>query len=420
VKVKAVSQPVPGEGREQQECQEASAMAASEEPVVTGDEVEEDLSNSDICTKYREAGKIANLALEGVVSQVVAGATIVSLCKFGDEVITRSVASIYRSKKVDKGIAFPTCVSVNECVCHNSPIESEGDQHPPLDKGDIVKIDLGVHVDGFIAVVGHTVQVGAAPSPEAPIGEDLGNLMHAGHVCSEVATKLIRPGNTNQQVTQAWAKVAENFKVNLVQGTLSHQMKRYVIDGNKVIILREELENKVDDFTFEVNEVYAVDIALSTGDGKPKESELRTTVFKRAVDKSYRLKMRASRYLFNEVNSKFPTLPFTLRAFEDEKMARMGVVECQKHELVTSYPVLFEREGDKIVHFKFTLLLLPSGTTRITGLPFDATHFATENAPEEEIQQIMALSSKKKKNKKKKKKGGAAEAGSKDEAEGSE
>lgn len=384
--------------------------AASEEDPVVDNEAEEDLSNSDICTKYREAGKIANLALEGVVSQVAVGASIVNLCKFGDEVITRSVASIFRSKKVDKGVAFPTCISVNECVCHNSPIESEGDQHPPLQEGDVVKIDLGVHVDGFIAVVGHTVTVGVAPSPEAPIGDELGNLMHAGHVCSEVATKLIRPGNTNQQVTQAWAKVADNFKVNLVQGTLSHQMKRYVIDGNKVIILKEELENKVDDFTFELNEVYAVDIAVSTGDGKPRESELRTTVFKRAVDKNYRLKMRASRYLFNEVNSKFPTLPFTLRAFEDEKQARMGVVECQKHELVTPYPVLYEREGDKIVHFKFTLLLLPSGTVRITGMPFEASHFTTENAPEEEIQQIMALSSKTKKNKKKKKKKAAGEA----------
>lgn len=40
---------------------------------------------------------------------------------------------------------------------------------------------------------------------------------------------------------------------------------------------------------------------MSTGDAKPKPSEMRTTVFKRAVDKTYRLKMKASRYLFNEV-----------------------------------------------------------------------------------------------------------------------
>jgi curved DNA binding protein len=349
-----------------------------------------------------------------VITQVQAGASVVELCKFGDEIVTRSCAGIYRAKKegqtIDKGVAFPTCVSVNEVVCHNSPLQSEADQQPALKDGDVVKIDLGVHVDGFVAVVGHTLRVGAAPTVEAPLSDEYANLMQAAHVCSEVATKLIRPGNSNQQLTQAWAKIAENFKVNLVQGIMTHQMKRYVIEGNKKVLLREEVDQKVDDETFEVNEVYGVDIALSTGDGKPKESEMRTTVFKRAVENSYRLKMRASRYLFNEVNAKFPTLPFTLRAFDDEKQARMGVVECQKHELVTPYPVLLEREGSIVVHFKFTVLLLPSGTSRVTGLPFEPAHYTTENTADEDIQAILALSSKKKKKKNKKKKEGEAEA----------
>lgn len=45
------------------------------------------------------------------------------------------------------------------------------------------------------------------------------------------------------------------------------------------------------------------------------------------------------RYVFNEMNHRFPTLPFTLRALEDEKQARMGVVECLKHDLLHPYPV---------------------------------------------------------------------------------
>lgn len=49
--------------------------------------VVEDLSNSDVTTKYQEASKIANLALQGVVQQCVAGARINDLCKFGDTVI---------------------------------------------------------------------------------------------------------------------------------------------------------------------------------------------------------------------------------------------------------------------------------------------------------------------------------------------
>ena len=37
---------------------------------------------------------------------------------------------------------------MNEVVCHNSPLESEADTNPPLEEGDVIKIDLGVHVDG--------------------------------------------------------------------------------------------------------------------------------------------------------------------------------------------------------------------------------------------------------------------------------
>ncbi|CAN0156857.1 unnamed protein product, partial [Phaeothamnion confervicola] len=167
------------------------------------------------------------------------------------------------------------------------------------------------------------------------------------------------------QVTEALKKVAESYGVNLMMGTSMQQLKRYVIDGSKQVAVRTEIDQKVEECTFEPHEVYAIDVAVSSGEGKPREAETRTTVFKRAVDKTYRLKMKASRYLFNEVNARFPTLPFCLRAMDDEKQARMGVVECVKHELMQPYPVMYERAGDIVAHFKFTVLLLPSGTTKV-------------------------------------------------------
>jgi hypothetical protein len=41
--------------------------------------------------------------------------------------------------------------------------------------------------------------------------------------------------------------------------------------------------------------------------------EKQTTVYKRAVDKNYHLKMKASRFIFSEINTKFPIMPFTAR-----------------------------------------------------------------------------------------------------------
>jgi len=268
----------------------------------------------------------------------------------------------------------------------------------------MVKLDVGCYVDGYIAVVAHTVVCGQQPTADQPISGPQADVLHAAHVACEVAQKLLRPGNTNSQVTKAINEVASDFGVSACTGVLSHRMKRFVIDGNKAIILREEAEQRVEDSCFELNEVYSLDIVMSTGDGKPKEMQSRTTIFKRSVDKNYMLKMRSSRTLFNEVNAKFPALPFTLRALEDERQARMGVVECLKHELIHPFPVLFEKKGDYVAQFKLTVLILPSGPTRITGVKsFEADSVKTEKTLSHGVSAIMSLASKKRKKKNKKK-----------------
>lgn len=79
-------------------------------------------------------------------------------------------------------------------------------------------------------------------------------------------------------------------------------------------------EQGVDENSFTDNEVYAIDILVSTGEGKPKIlDEKETTVYKRALDREYQLKMKTSRALFSEINRKYPALPFTLRAIEDQR-----------------------------------------------------------------------------------------------------
>lgn len=72
----------------------------------------------------------------------------------------------------------------------------------------------------------------------------------------------------NQDVTEAIQKVAAAYDCRIVEGVLSHQMKQFVIDGNKVVLNVTSPEMRVDDAEFEENEVYAIDIVTTTGDGK--------------------------------------------------------------------------------------------------------------------------------------------------------
>eukprot|EP00921_Rhytidocystis_pertsovi_P022634 GHVQ01036131.1.p1 GENE.GHVQ01036131.1~~GHVQ01036131.1.p1 ORF type:complete len:413 (-),score=77.29 GHVQ01036131.1:167-1405(-) len=326
-----------------------------------------DLSDTNVTTKYRTAGKILNQALEAVMKKCEEGVDILQLCSVGDSIITEETTKVYNKKengeKVDKGIAFPTCISVNEICGHFSPLPNES---VALKAGDLVKIDMGCHIDGYVCVGGHSIVLPI----DSKITGRKADLMRAAWTAGEAALRLVKVGNTNTQVTKAIEQSCEQFKCNPVLGVRSHQMKRFIIEGNQCVASKDSLDERVEEFEFGLNEVYGIDIVVSTGEGKPKETDNRTTVYRRAVETKYQLKTQLARQFIGEVNKRFPTLPFTIRAIEDERACRLGVMECMRHELLQPYPVMSEKQGEFVVQFKFTVLLLPGGTKKITGLAF--------------------------------------------------
>jgi len=383
------------------EEEEESRMSADEmeEETSEGEEQEEEdtsLKNQDVLTKYRTSAEAVNKAMNAVLAEIKTGKNVLELCNLGDKVITDEIAKVYTKGKIEKGVAFPTCISVNNCLGHFSPLSGDT---TTLAEGDVVKIDMGAHIDGYISTAGHTVV--ATANPATPTTGRKADIICAAHIASEIVLRLMKPGKKNTDVTEAIKKVAEQFKVESMEGVLSHQMKRYVIDGNKVIINKQTVDQKVDEFEFEDYEVYSVDIVMSTGEGKSRETETRTTIYKRAVDQNYLLKLKTSRYVFNEVNKRFPTLPFTLRSL-DEKQARLGITELINHGLVSAYPVLYEKPGEFVAQFKCTVLITPTGTVRLNSfqLPHVTSEFKLED---KELSDLLAKGTKRNPTKKKKK-----------------
>ena len=261
--------------------------------------------------------------------------------------------------------------------------------------GDIVKIDLGCHIDGYIAVAAHTVIVSETPDTEPTMegSQEMGNVAVAAYNAMLVAAKAIAAGAKNTDVTAAVERVAKSYGVTPIGSARMHQMKRYVLDGVKEIALREPTTEEIEkgeqlpECEFAQNEVYAVDVAMSTGDSNARPQALRTTVFKRNVEQQYQLKMKASRATLAEIDKRFPTLPFTLRHLEDVSKARLGLNECTAHGLLQPYPCLHDHSG-KVAHFKCTVLLLPSGTVKVTGLDMPS-YFKTTTEPDEETAKVL-------------------------------
>lgn len=359
------------------------------------------IANDLVVTKYKMAGEIANRVLAELINRTQVGVSALELCKIGDDMIVQETDKVYKKEKeMMKGIAFPTQANVNNCICHYAPLSSVQNDFV-LKDGDVVKLDLGVHVDGYIAVVAHTVILSEAKKSRAA------DALLAAHYCAEAALRLVKPGNENTKVTDVVTKISESFGCKAVEGMLSYQMEKDTIDGKKTIIQNptEKQRQEHEKCEFAVNEVYAIDMLISTGDGKSRDMDYRTTIYKREPDQVYQLKMKASRAVFSEVEKKFDSMCFNLRALDDEKKAKMGINECVNHGLITPFPVLFEKEDEVVAQFKFTTLLMPNGPMRITGLPFDPNNFESDHKIEdEEIQKILASSASRKSNKKKKKK----------------
>ncbi|XP_052329514.1 proliferation-associated protein 2G4a [Oncorhynchus keta] len=368
------------------------------------EEQEQTIAEDLVVTKYKMGGDIANQALRVVIEAAKSGVSVVNLCEKGDAHIMVETGKVFRKEKdLKKGIAFPTSVSVNNCVCHFSPLKSDPDY--TLKDGDLVKIDLGVHVDGFISNVAHSFVVGA--TKEAPVTGKKADVINAAYMCAEAALRLVKPGNQNSKVTEAWNKIAQSFKCTAIEGMLSHQLKQHIIDGEKTIIQNPTDQQRKDHekAEFEVHEVYAVDVLISTGEGKARDGGQRTTIYKRDPSKQYGLKMKTSRMFFSEVERRFDAMPFTLRAFEDEAKARLGVVECAKHELLQPFSVLNEKEGEFVAQFKFTVLLMANGPHRITSGPFEPELYKSEHEVQDaELRTLLQSSASRKTQKKKKKK----------------
>jgi len=376
-------------------------------------EEKEDLSNPNVVTKYKIAGEITNEVMKMVIEKCVDGASIIEVCEAADNMILEKAGTFYKKNKdLKKGIAFPTCISVNNVVGHFSPCPEKPkapDADDPaitaaLKTGDLVKIDLGAHMDGYAAVSAHSLVVGGAAE-----GKN-GDVLAAAQAAAELAHRMMKPGNKNTPITEMFSKVAEEFGVNVVHGVLSHVMNRHVIDGDKVILSKADEKNKVDEVEFEPNEVYCIDIVMSTGSGKPiNTSEHKPTVYKRIIDANYSLKMKASRAVFSHIKNNAPTFPFSIRSFPKDLSSRFGIKEMLNHNLVQAYPVLTEPDG-VTAQVKFTVLLAPGNTMRITNSEY-APHSSEKTLKDPELVKLMQTSTgkkKKKKNNKKKKKAPAA------------
>jgi len=349
---------------------------------------EKTTADPEVVNKYKSAGDIVNKTIHSLISDCKAGASVKALCEKGDKLIEQEAEKKYKNTKdIRKGIAFPTCLSVNNCICHFSP--SKNDPDYLLKEDDVVKIDLGAHIDGFIAVAAHTIVVGASAEKKATGRR--ADVILAAYWASQAALRLMKNGGGNYAVTEAVQKITDVYKCKPIEGMLSHQLKQHKIDGEKTIIQNPTAAQKKEHekCEFEQYDVFAMDVLVSTGEGQGKELDTKVSIYKK-TEENYLLKLKTSRNFFAEVKRKYANMPFNLRNFEEEAKAKMGVVECVSHKLIEPFQVLYEKNSEFVAQFKHTVILLPNGLQVVTGHPFDEAAYESEHKiPDGELKELV-------------------------------
>ncbi|EAU85629.2 proliferation-associated 2G4 [Coprinopsis cinerea okayama7 len=371
--------------------------AAAEKKQATGPSI----SEADL-TKYKTAAEIVHSVTKKLIALAVEGAKVIDLCVEGDKLVEEGTGAVYN--KSVKGVKISKVL-----VCRRASSRSDPQADQVLKKDDVVKIQLGAHIDGFASISAETIVVGADASN--PVTGRRADVIRAAWTAAEAAMRTVKVGNKNWSVTEIVGRSAAQWDCKPVEGMLSCEQTQNVIDGKKRIILNpsEGQKREFETATFAEGEVYGIDILVSTGeDGKARLEDTRTSIYQRDSAVTYQLKMKNSRAVFSEVQKKAGAFPFNIRILEDEKRSRMGLQEAVQHSLVKPYEVIYTPANTFVAGFHFTIALLPAGPLLLTQPPiwYSPDVVKTEkDLQDEEIKTLLTRNlreSKKKKNKAKK------------------
>lgn len=161
------------------------------------------------------------------------------------------------------------------------------------------------------------------------------------------------------KITQLLEKVVKSYDCNLVENTTSWLFERNEIEGKKKIVLAPG-EGHKGEGSPEIGEVWGVEMGVSLGSGKIKMLENRPTLHRRTTI-TYALKRPSSRQILSEIVKKFGTFPFSLRQLDDERVGKVGIVECVRSNVVRQYEVIADKDNAPVSRVFSTIGMVLQG-----------------------------------------------------------
>ena len=289
---------------------------------------------------YEKAGEIASKVRKNVVGQIKEEIEILKLVEFVEN----------ETIKLGGMPAFPCNVSVNEITAHYT---SPAHDKTKLKRGDLVKVDIGVHVDGYIADTAITVLV----------GED-GNrkMIEVAQDALESGISIIKPGAEVGKIGEVIEKTITDKGLKPVSNLTGHSMDRWILhSGLSIPNIKEENPHKIEE-----GDVLAIEPFVTDGVGRVVDTR-DVYIFRFLRDRP--LRMIHSRRLLDKIKRDYKNLPFAQRWFLDdfkEHHLRAAIKQLIDDRAIYPYHVLKEKSDAKVAQAEHTIIVEDDGCRVIT------------------------------------------------------
>jgi methionyl aminopeptidase len=288
---------------------------------------------TEILQNYRRAGQILSLVLAEARPRVELGASLLDVANFVEDAI--------RSKGAKP--AFPCNISLDRNAAHYTP--------SPLDTArfgeNMVKLDVGVHVDGYIADAAITIDLS---------GHD--KLVEASHVALQAALEIIGPGTDTAQIGKVIEEAIAGYGYKPVYNLTGHGLSRYLAHDEPAVPNKAMEKGTV----LKEGDVIAIEPFATNGSGRISEAQI-NEIYGFSAMRPVRLP--AARRLLKEISEEYKTLPFARRWLQAER-AEYALMQLLRAGCLHRYPVLWEVEGALVSQAEHTVIVLEKGCEVIT------------------------------------------------------
>ncbi|MFX1315063.1 MAG: type II methionyl aminopeptidase [Promethearchaeota archaeon] len=283
----------------------------------------------------RKAGKIAQEVKKFIKPKIKVGSKAFDIISLAEGKI----------EELDGKCAFPVNLSINNIAAHyTSPLKDDG---LIIDEGDLVKLDLGVHIEGYIVDTAFSVNFNEDQSLE--------NIIQATEVALDAAKMMAKPKVNTKEMGKKIESIVKGFKFNPIKELGGHQIERWIVHGEKQL---PELGTQGGDI-MEDGEVFSIEIFASTGEGTVHPTRNAFIYELNPYAGRVPLRRKTSKQLLGYINKNYKTLPFAERWLAKE--FRMGIAfglqELVQQGKLQAHNVLAEKKGVFIAQSEETILI---------------------------------------------------------------